>query len=215
MTAINLLLSRGMDVNLDTYTCSPLHIAAQYRHLPVVEILLINGADPNKQDAEKSTPLHALARLCLCHCTNIIRCCDKRKPVDDIIQTLIEYGANIEAQNRNGDRPLDLAVSRFDVQLVKSLLKHGASLENLNEDKMFGAEFTSTELKNYPFTLNIIEMVKLLQSAGFKMSFDTRLKMLKCWIKVRGNNTDHIMLNNSDDKISRVTLIFKHELFFE
>ncbi|XP_014231534.2 ankyrin-3-like [Trichogramma pretiosum] len=193
VTAINLLLSRGVDVNLDSYEYSALHIAAQYRHLDVVQILLEHKANPNQPDHEQSMPLHALARLCLCHCTNGVRFCDKRKPVDDIIQTLIEYGANIEAQNRHGDRPLDLAVSRFDVQLVKSLLKYGASLDNLNEDKMFGTEFTSIELKNYPLTLNIIEMVQLLQSAGFKMRFETRLKMLKYWIKVRGNDTDHLI----------------------
>ncbi|CAB0034102.1 unnamed protein product [Trichogramma brassicae] len=99
----------------------------------------------------------------------------------------------METRNRDGNSPLDLAVSRLDVQLVKSLLKHGASLHNLNEDKMFSAEFTSTKLKNYPFTLNIIEMVQLLQSVGFMMSFETRLKMLKCWIKVRGNDTDHLI----------------------
>uniref|UniRef100_A0ABD2XNY9 Ankyrin repeat protein n=1 Tax=Trichogramma kaykai TaxID=54128 RepID=A0ABD2XNY9_9HYME len=193
VTRVNLLLSQGVDVNLDSFKYSALHIAAQYRHLDVVQILLEHKANPNQPDHELSTPLHSLARLCVCHCTNIIRCCDKRKPVDKIIQLLMEYGANIEARNRDGDHPLDLAVSRFDVQLVESLLKHGASLDSLNEDKMFGAEFTSTALKNYPLPLNIIEMVQLLQSAGFEMSLETRLRMLKCWIKVRGNDTDHLI----------------------
>uniref|UniRef100_A0ABD2XPK1 Uncharacterized protein n=1 Tax=Trichogramma kaykai TaxID=54128 RepID=A0ABD2XPK1_9HYME len=192
LTAVNLLLSRGADVNLDTYACSPLHIAARYRHPRVVELLLMRGADPNKQDAEQSTPLHALTRLCICQCTNGVQFCDKRKPVDKIIQMLIEYGADIEARNSDGDSPLDLAVSRFDVQLVESLLKHGASLDSLNEDKMFGAEFTSIELKNYPLTLNIIEMVHLLQSAGYKMSLPTRFKMIKYWLRIRGDDTHHL-----------------------
>ncbi|XP_023315859.1 uncharacterized protein LOC111693916 [Trichogramma pretiosum] len=193
MAAVNLLLSQGIDVNLDSYKYSALHIAAQYRREEVVEILLRHGADPNKQDVEKSTPLHALARLCLCQCTNAIRFCDYRRPVDKIVQILIEYGANIEARNSDGNSPLDLAVSCFDVQLVKSLLEHGASLDNLNEDIIFSRNFTLLEVKNYPLTLNIIEMVQLLQSVGFKMSFETRLRMLKCWIKVRGNDTDHLI----------------------
>uniref|UniRef100_A0ABD2XPH1 Ankyrin repeat protein n=1 Tax=Trichogramma kaykai TaxID=54128 RepID=A0ABD2XPH1_9HYME len=197
-TAVNLLLSQGVDVNIDSHKYSPLHIAAQYRHEEIVEILLINGADPNKQDVEKSTPLHALTRLCICQCTNGITFCDKRKPVDKIVQLLIKYGANVEARNRDGDSPLDLAVSRFDVQLVESLLKHGASLDNLNEDKMFSAEFTSTELKNYPLTLNIIEMMDLLKSAGYEMSLNTRLRMIKCWMRVRGNDTDH-WIGDTDD----------------
>ncbi|XP_014227341.1 uncharacterized protein LOC106652725 [Trichogramma pretiosum] len=190
--AANLLLSQGVDVNLDTYVCSPLHIAARYRHPRVVELLLMRGADPNKLDAGQSTPLHALTRLCLCECTNGVQFCDKRKPVDEIIQTLIEYGANIEAPNRYGDSPLHLAVSRFDVQLVESLLAHGASLDNLCEYRMFGAEFRSIELANYPLTLNIIEMVQLLQSAGFKMSLYTRLRMIKFWLSIREDDTQHL-----------------------
>ncbi|KAL7303682.1 hypothetical protein TKK_0003825 [Trichogramma kaykai] len=218
LTAVNLLLSRGADVNLDTYACSPLHIAARYRHPRVVELLLMRGADPNKQDAEQSTPLHALTRLCICQCTNGVQFCDKRKPVDKIIQMLIEYGADIEARNSDGDSPLDLAVSRFDVQLVESLLKHGASLDSLNEDKMFGAEFTSIELKNYPLTLNIIEMVHLLQSAGYKMSLPTRFKMIKYWLRIRGDDTHHLRptLNESiRDPIYALKPIVYNSLIFD
>ncbi|CAB0036283.1 unnamed protein product [Trichogramma brassicae] len=192
VSAVNALLSQGVDVNLDTYTCSPLHIAVQYRHLRVVERLLMNGANPNQPDHEQSTPLHALTRLCICQCTNGVQFCDERKPVDKIVQRLIEHGANIEAQNRHGDRPLDLAVSRFDVQLVESLLRHGASLGNLNEDKMFSANLTSIELKNYPFTLNIIQMIQFLQSVGYEVSLQTRLRMIKCWLRIRGDDTHHL-----------------------
>ncbi|CAB0036276.1 unnamed protein product [Trichogramma brassicae] len=159
----------------------------------IVEILLRHGADPNTQDVEKSTPLHALARLCLCECTNSSRFCDYRRPVDKIVQMLVDHGAIMETRNRDGNSPLDLAVSRFDVQLVKSLLEHGASLDSLNEDKMFSAEFTSIELKNYPLTLNIIEMVQLLKSAEYQMSLHTRFKMIKCFEAVRGDDTDHLM----------------------
>ncbi|KAL7303795.1 hypothetical protein TKK_0003923 [Trichogramma kaykai] len=193
VTAVNVFLSQGVDVNLDSYKYSALHIATQYRREEVVEILLRHGADANKQDAEKSTPLHALARLCLCECTNASRFCDYRRPVDKIVQLLIKYGANVEARNSDGNSPLDSAVSRFDVQLVKSLLEHGASLDSLNEDKMFSAEFTSIELKNYPLTLNIIEMVQLLHSANYQMSLHTRFKMLKCFEAVRGDDTDHLI----------------------
>ncbi|XP_023319063.1 uncharacterized protein LOC106652713 [Trichogramma pretiosum] len=193
VTAVNLLLRQGVDVNLDSYKYSALHIAVQYRREKIVEILLKHGADPNKQDVEKSTPLHALAKLCLCECTNASRFCDYRRPVDTIVQMLVDHGAILETRNRDGNSPLDLAVSRFDVQLVKSLLAYGASLDNLNEDKMFSAEFTLIELKNYPLTLNIIEMVQLLQSADYRMSLHTRFKMIKCFEAVRGDDTYHLI----------------------
>ncbi|KAL7302888.1 hypothetical protein TKK_0004117 [Trichogramma kaykai] len=193
VAAANLLLSQGVDVNLDSYKYSPLHIAAQYRHLNVIEILLRHGADPNQRDVEKSTPLHALARLCLCRCTNSVIFCDKRKPVDEIVQILVEHGANIEAGNCHGETPLQVAASRFDVSLTKALLDHGASLDNLDEDRMFSTDFTSVELKNYPLTLNIIEMMHLLKSVGYEINVYTRLKMIKCWMRVRGNDTDHLI----------------------
>ncbi|CAB0028663.1 unnamed protein product [Trichogramma brassicae] len=192
-TAVNAFLSQGVDVNLDSYKYSALHIAAQYRREEVAEILLRHGADANKQDVEQSTPLHALARMCLCLCTNGIRFCDHRLPVDKIVKMLIDHGAIMETRNRDGNSPLDLAVSRFDVQLVKSLMKHGASLDSLKEDKMFSAEFTSTELKNYPLALNLMEMVQFLQSVGYKMNFCSRLRTIKCFMRVRGIDTDHLI----------------------
>ncbi|CAB0031348.1 unnamed protein product [Trichogramma brassicae] len=192
VAAVNLFISQGVDVNLGTYKYSALHIAAQYRHEDVVEILLRHGADASKQDAEESTPLHALARLCLCRCTNAIAFCDRRRPVDKIVKMLVDRGANIEARDRDGNSPLDMAVSRFDTELTRSLLKYGAILDGLNEDTMFGAEFTSTELKNYPLALNIIETMQLLQSAEYRMSLHARFRMIKCFEAVRGDDTDHL-----------------------
>ncbi|KAL7304503.1 hypothetical protein TKK_0003294 [Trichogramma kaykai] len=193
VSTVNLLLSQGVDVNLDTYTCSPLLIAAQYRHADIVEILLTHGANPNKRDAEKSTPLHALARLCLCQCTDRNRFCDKRKPVDKLVQMLIDHGADIEARNRHGYTPLGLSVSRLNLQLTRTFLKYGAKIDNLNENKIFNGTFTPLELKNYPLTLNIIEMAHLLKSAGYDLSLQARLRMMKYWMKIRGNDTDHLI----------------------
>ncbi|KAL7299671.1 hypothetical protein TKK_0007429 [Trichogramma kaykai] len=116
----NRFISQGVDVDFDSYKCSPLHIAAQYRNKEIVQVLLELGADPNKRDRDQSTPLHALAWLCLCECGTNHSCCDYQKPVDEIVNMLIKKGANIEASNRHGDSPLNLAVSRFDVQLTRS-----------------------------------------------------------------------------------------------
>ncbi|KAL7304568.1 hypothetical protein TKK_0003351 [Trichogramma kaykai] len=193
VSAVNLLLSQGVDVNLDTYTCSPLLIAVQYRHANIVEILLTHGANPNQRDAEKSTPLHALARLCLCQCPDRNRFCDKRKPVDKLVQMLIDQGADIEARNCHGLTPLSLSVCRFDLELTRTLLKYGAKIENLHEGNLFTMTFKPLELKNYPLTLNIIEMAHLLKSASYSLSLQARLRMMKYWMQIRGNDTDHLV----------------------
>ncbi|CAB0042762.1 unnamed protein product [Trichogramma brassicae] len=197
--AVNSLLSQeGVDVHIDTYTRSLLYIACQHRRENCVKILLEHGADPNKGDREQqSTPLHALALPCLCDCVcfSDYTCysCDYRRPVDEIVKMLVDKGAQIEAHNCHGDTPLQSAVSRFDVELTRALLKYGASLSNLNEDKMFSASFTSIEMKCYPLTFNMIQVMQLLQSAGYKMGFLTRLRMMKYWIRVRGNEIDYII----------------------
>ncbi|KAL7287121.1 hypothetical protein TKK_0018738 [Trichogramma kaykai] len=198
VTALNRLLGQGVDVDLDTYTCSPLHIAAQYRNEDVVEILLRHRADPNQPDRERSTPLHALARLRICDCHTGLEVCDYKRPVDKLVNMLVEHGAELEARNSHGDTPLQLAVSRFDRELVASLLAHGASIRNLNDDRMFSWNFSSLELRCYPYTLQIIETIRLLQSAGYQMDFRARLRMIKLWMRVRGNDADYILADLDD-----------------
>ncbi|KAL7286667.1 hypothetical protein TKK_0019162 [Trichogramma kaykai] len=200
VAALNLFLSHGADVNLTSYKHSPLHIAAQYRNAEIVEILLERGAYPNVEDQERSTPLHSLARVCLCECVGFYQFCDRRKPVDDIVRMLVEKEANIEALDCRGDTPLQCAVSRFDPQLTKSLLNHGATLKSLNKNRMFSMKFDTFEFKNYPLTLNIIQVMSVLQSFGYEISLYTRFRMLKCWLRVRGGDIDHMCADAPTDK---------------
>ncbi|KAL7286666.1 hypothetical protein TKK_0019161 [Trichogramma kaykai] len=194
------LLRAGVDVNLDTYACSPLHIAAQYRQKEIVDVLLKRGADPNARDHEQSTPLHALSRPCFCEYASCDNFCDCQKPVDDIVRMLVEKKADIEARDRHGDSPLQSSVSRFHVELTRSLLKHGADLNSLNQDRMFSWNFTTFEMKNFALTLNIIELMELLQSAGYKMDLKTRFRMIKCWCRIKGYDTEHLIPDVEEKK---------------
>ncbi|CAB0034214.1 unnamed protein product [Trichogramma brassicae] len=189
---------QGVDVNLDTYTRSALHIAAQYHHKEIVKILLDHGADPNQLDHEQqSTPLHALAWPVACiFVIPTLYFYSSRKPVDDIVDMLVMKKANIEARNSHGDSPLQYAVSRFNVDVAGALLKNSASLSSLNEDRIFSTTFTTLELKSYSLTFHIIEMMKLLKSADYQMNMNTRLRMLKYWMEIRGNDTDHLIPYN-------------------
>ncbi|KAL7305515.1 hypothetical protein TKK_0002252 [Trichogramma kaykai] len=185
-------LSKGVNVDLDTYTYSPLFIAAQYKNGQIVKLLLEHKANPNQSDHEGSTPLHALALPCLCECRTKWHTCDTRKPVENLVKMLLENGADIEARNRHGDTPLQSAVMRFDLALTKSLLDHGASLSSLNEKRMFTQTFSSLELTTYAVSLVIIEVMQLLQSAGYNMDFCTKLRMVECWTRIHGNDLDMI-----------------------
>ncbi|KAL7303526.1 hypothetical protein TKK_0003689 [Trichogramma kaykai] len=166
--AVRRFVSQGAGVNVDSYTCSPLHIACKYRRVDVVKVLLENRAESNRLDKEdKSTPLHALARLRVCDCPEF--CTDdidddeeekKRRPVDEIVAK----GANIEARNVRGFTPFELVVSLLDYELTKSLLERGTSLDSLSENIAFGIDYTSSELNDYPITLYIAEMIRLLDN---------------------------------------------------
>ncbi|CAB0038298.1 unnamed protein product [Trichogramma brassicae] len=184
--AMQRFLSQGVDVNVDSYTCSPLHIACKYRRVDIVKVLLENGAEPNRLDKEdKSTPLHALARLRVCNCAEFcIANTDeerekKRRPVDEIVDLLVAKGANIETRNARGFTPLESAVSLFDYELTKSLLERGASLDTLRENIGFSTDYSSSDLKSYPITLYMAEMIRLLSTNGFSWDVYTRLKILK------------------------------------
>ncbi|XP_023313452.1 uncharacterized protein LOC111693299, partial [Trichogramma pretiosum] len=93
-------ISEGVDVNLGTYTCSPLHIASQHRHNEILRVC-----------------------YCLDLCTDTTDC-NERRPVDEIVNMLIKKGANIEARNSDGYTSLEFAASRLDYELVRTLLKH-------------------------------------------------------------------------------------------
>ncbi|CAB0042965.1 unnamed protein product [Trichogramma brassicae] len=177
--------------NIGTYRRWPLHLAARYRHEYIVYVLLEYGANPNQPEHdERSTPLHALAYRCPCDCSTNLKYCGERKPVDKIVGMLVEKGANLEARDRRGETPLQSAVAHFDAGLVAALLKHGASLDALNEDRIFGARLTKFELRNYPFALDVIETTRVLLAAGHRLDLYGRLKMLKWWMRIRANDID-------------------------
>jgi len=87
------------------------------RHLTPVDIfrrVLDGGVAANVRDFYGNTPLHAVNR-------------------PEFIQLLIEYGADVNAQNDRGQTPLHRAFSEGDVEVVRCLIDTGADL-NARDD---------------------------------------------------------------------------------
>ncbi|XP_050441239.1 ankyrin repeat domain-containing protein 49-like [Adelges cooleyi] len=90
----------------DTDGYTPLHRASYSNHLPIVELLLRNGANPNARTTDQWTPLHSACKW------NNVKCVSK----------LIEAGSDINAVTSGGISPLHLVAELADSHALLELL---------------------------------------------------------------------------------------------
>lgn len=129
-----------------------LHDAAAAGNLAVVELLLSLGADPNSQDGGEHTPLYSVGNECLRksgpmvvfalvragsavdahggvkHCTPLHMAA--RRDNEEVVQALLDCGANIEARDSVGDTPLRRAVNCDKIRVASLLLARGADVSS-------------------------------------------------------------------------------------
>jgi hypothetical protein len=98
-----------------------LHLAAAGYRVEIAQLLLQAGADPNAaQNGRRSTPLHYAADGCITGPT-----WDAQRQVA-MLRCLLQHGANIHAQDKNGATPLHRAVRTRCAAAVKFLLGAGS-----------------------------------------------------------------------------------------
>jgi Ankyrin repeats (3 copies) len=122
---------------------TPLHSAAYYGDLEMVQVLLMCGADVNFRNGFGGTPLNfasrdghrndpSVARLLIAHGADPnIPGSNDFAPLHyasfsgriEIVQLLIEHGANVEVKNFFGETPLDVA-SGEQREIIKLLSEH-------------------------------------------------------------------------------------------
>lgn len=99
---------------------TPLHLAAAGYRVEIVRLLLAAGADPNSRlNHRESGPLHYAADTCLRSCA-----WSPTRQVETI-RCLLEAGAKINAQDKNGATPLHRAVRTRGADAVRCLLDAG------------------------------------------------------------------------------------------
>jgi uncharacterized protein len=145
------LLEAGAEVNepddLGDYF---LTVACHRLQADSVRLLLEFGANPNVRNADRDTPL-----LCAIDCVEQ----DPAKAVQ-IVQQLVDAGADLEARGYMDKTPFLKACSRSSVQMVKKLVELGADHRAVVEDDgvMDGAAFADifhapVEIKQFIGTL--------------------------------------------------------------
>ena len=127
MDAINFLLNKGADVNLQDYRgYTGLHYAVKSKNFDASSCLVYNGADVNLQDRNGQSALHiASSDICHCliqnqadidirdsrYCTSLMQAsCD-----NDVkkVAMLIENGAKVDLQDVDGNTALHHAVNYY------------------------------------------------------------------------------------------------------
>ncbi len=141
------LLEAGADVNepddLGDYF---LTVASARLQLDSVRLLLEFGANPNVRNSEGDTPL-----LCAINCVE-----HSPNRAVQIVQKLVEAGADLEARGYMDKTPYLKACSRSSTEMVKKLVELGADHRAVVEDGgvMDGSAFADifeapTELKQF------------------------------------------------------------------
>jgi ankyrin repeat protein len=125
LLTVKWLIERGADVNITTRPYhrqfqSPLHVAAQYGNLEIIDCLINAEANVNVLDCDGVTPL---------------LCAVARDKTEAVIN-LIENGAyiNICEGRFKGRSPLHVAAQYGNQQIIDCLIKAGANVKVLDSD---------------------------------------------------------------------------------
>jgi len=131
---------------------TPLFLAAQNGHVPVIKVLLQNGASVNQQDVMGRTALHLAAEKgqSAALCALIDGGADPNKPTSlgktalhfaaeyshsTMAKYLIErYNATIDTQDNKGNTPLHYAAITQHEPTIGVLITHGADINKCNND---------------------------------------------------------------------------------
>lgn len=114
--ATQVLINHDFDLEATTETGDTvLGAVAATNHGPVVRALLDGGASPNRRSGSaQMTPLGIA--------------CNEGKA--KAVEALIAYGVDLEATDRNSQRPLSLAAAKGSLDIVTQLLEAGATVDS-------------------------------------------------------------------------------------
>jgi uncharacterized protein len=111
-TVVNLLVDRGIDVNAKENGIgekrTPLHIAALVGSMELCQILIHHGALIDPQDKNGNTPLWSATMSY-----------NNRMEWGEVIECLLNEGANPHLKNYFGHSPLDVAIKLKGTNAIK------------------------------------------------------------------------------------------------
>ncbi|KAK9870480.1 hypothetical protein WA026_008038 [Henosepilachna vigintioctopunctata] len=115
---IRVLLEHGANINVKNQLDKiALHYAAMFGCSKIVRLLLAKGANPNARNIDGRTPL----AYSVCETCN-----------SEIVNILLEYGADLNCLDRYGLTPLHIAAKAAGRQMISCLLNLGADINAMD-----------------------------------------------------------------------------------
>ncbi|XP_014226108.1 uncharacterized protein LOC106651923 [Trichogramma pretiosum] len=151
-------------------------LGEDHKHL---EILLKNKADVNEVFDNGQSILHLFIRSNICTSTTINELWKTHPNVVgvELVKTLLQYGADPNAKDDNGDSPLQLAVSSNNSDVVEVLLEHGADVQSVDISKLHWDFHWSVGWLNS--LIKFFMILNFLIDKGFKLNESIGLTVLK------------------------------------
>ncbi|KAH6885448.1 ankyrin repeat-containing domain protein [Thelonectria olida] len=124
---IHALVNAGAAINpslsKENPTELPLHEAVRRGNLDIVQLFLSLGTNPNQLEPRSGcTALYWATKVDRTYC-------DSTTAGEEIVQTLIDYGADVNASCKNGELPLHAALLNGNaVPLLRILIDHGVDV---------------------------------------------------------------------------------------
>jgi ankyrin repeat protein len=154
ISAVQRMLAAGADVNSrDDEEGTLLMLAAHEGDMPMVKALIESGADVNACDELGWGPLAKAVYNPEMNCGFV-----------EVVETLINAGANIEAAVGYGVRPLMLAAGYGETEVVEALLKAGADVLACNEGGY--TALMMVKQKHYVDVINLLHEAEQLAGVG-------------------------------------------------
>ncbi|KYN01084.1 Ankyrin-1 [Cyphomyrmex costatus] len=131
---VAVLLANGADVNAkDLEGHSVLHWATVCGEAECVRLVLAAGARPSTPDLRGGSPLHYAAQCCGAAATAELAV--PKKVGLKVLQTLLEFGADVNAKDEDGRQPILWAASAGSVEAVLALARAGGAAAAGTSDK--------------------------------------------------------------------------------
>jgi len=147
---VALLLDHGAEVNApDRNGVTPLMLAVHERGFPeIVKFLIEKGAQVDARSNNGSTPLHRAAQASISNRYRYPLLCmtsihpDYRRDIEEVrqrplemIQLLLDTGAQVDARDEDGNTPLIVAAKGTDrPEIIQLLIEKGAEVNARNND---------------------------------------------------------------------------------